>query len=401
MISSSRAFGLALAALISVAASGCASTGKTADTASDSTSIVVPRTIPRTVPAAGAGPRAAGVDLDTVRAGRFDQGKMWPFEAPPTEYFSKTYGFDADEDWFERARLGALRIPGCSASFVSPNGLVLTNHHCGRGHATSVSREGENILDNGFYAATIDDERQVEGLWADQLVELRDVTSEVEAAAEGAQTDAERAEARQEALSGIHERMQAERGDDFNIQIIPLYDGGIYSAYVFRRYTDVRLVFIPELKIGFFGGDPDNFTYPRYTLDMSMFRVYDGDRPLESGNFFKWTDGGVEEGDAVFAIGNPGATFRLSSVAELEFRRDVEEPAIVNLIDSRLEALAEFLPNASEEERDDIRNEIFSLQNAQKLYRGTVRALNDPIIFARRRDAERNFIEAIERDPAL
>ena len=381
--------------------SACASSEKARETPPDSLAAVIVRDVPRTIPAARPPTRTTGVDLDTVRAGRFDQGKMWTFEHPPIEYFSETYDFNATREWFDRARLSALRIPGCSASFVSPNGLVLTNHHCGRDHATSVARGGESILDDGFYAASLDEERKVEGMWADQLVELRDVTEEVQAATAGAQTDAERVQARREAISAIEELIQNEKGEDFLVQIIPLYEGGIYSAYIFRRYTDVRLVFIPELQIGFFGGDPDNFTYPRYTLDMSLFRVYENGRPLETENYFSWTDEGVEEGDAVFAIGNPGSTFRLSSVAELEFRRDVEEPAILNLLNRRLEILQEYLAEADPETVDDLRNDIFSFQNAQKLYRGTVRALNDPIVFARRRDAQRQFEEAIRQDAEL
>lgn len=380
---------------------GCASTGETTEAPPDTTSVVVPRDIPRTIPRQ-VEPRRAQSDLDTVRAGRFDQGKMWTFEHPPTEYFSETYDFTADEAWFEQARLGTLRIPGCSASFVSPNGLVLTNHHCGRSHATSVSREGENILDNGYYAESLQEERQVDGLWADQLIEIRDVTEQVTAAAAQAETPAERMQAREDAVAAIQEDIAQELGDDYLAQVISLYNGGVYSAYIFRRYADVRLVMIPELEIGFFGGDPDNFTYPRYTLDMALFRVYGANgRPLETENYFRWTETGVEAGDAVFVIGNPGSTFRLSAVSELAFRRDVQEEAVLDLISSRLSVLQDNVDEADPQTRDALRNEIFSLQNAQKLYGGTVRALQDQIIFARRVDAERNFREAIEADPEL
>ena len=391
---------------------GCASTSGTPDrdtadadtSATDTTAVaddVVPREIPRTVPRQTSPPQRESA-LDTVRAGRFDQGKMWTFEHPPTEYFAETYDFDPDDAWFEHVRLGALRIPGCSASFVSPNGLVLTNHHCGRGHATSVSREDENILDDGFYAESLEEERQVEGLWADQLIEIRDVTTDIDAAMAQAQTPAERAQARDEAIAGIEEEISNEMGPDYLVQVISLYNGGVYSAYIFRHYTDLRLVMIPELEIGFFGGDPDNFTYPRHTLDFSLFRVYDaGGDPLDSETYFEWTDDGVEPGDAVFAVGNPGSTFRLSSVAQVAFRRDVEEGAILDLISSRLEVLEAYEASSDADTLDDLRNQIFSLQNAQKLYRGTVRALEDEVIFARRIDAERKFREAVEADPQL
>ncbi len=190
---------------ILVFAAGCATTAETAgdqaaaDTTAADTTTVVPREIPRAI-RVDERRRAQGVDLDTVRAGRFDQGRMWTFDNPPVDYFAETYDFSPDEEWFENARLGTLRIPGCTASFVSPNGLVLTNHHCGRNHATSVSRDGENILDNGFYAESLGEERHVPQMWADQLVEIRDVSDEVTAAAEAAKTDAERVQARQDAI---------------------------------------------------------------------------------------------------------------------------------------------------------------------------------------------------------
>ncbi len=403
------ASGLALF-LILLLAAGCASTGPAADdetaeadtTAAD-TAAIAPDEVPESVlarPARQLSP-AYGVDLDTVRAGRFDQGKMWTFDHPPVEYFAETYDFRPDEAWFERARLGTLRIPGCTASFVSPTGLVLTNHHCGRSHATSVSREGENILDNGFYAESLGDERPVEGMWADQLVEIREVTAQIEAAVADAQTDAERAQARQDAVRAAEQEITSELGGDYHVEVISLYNGAVYSAYVFRRYTDVRLAMIPELAIGFFGGDPDNFTYPRYTLDMAFFRVYVDGQPVETDHYFPVSTEGVEAGDAVFVIGNPGSTFRLSTVAELQFRRDVEEPAVLDLINKRLEALQASLDDVAEAEQDAVRNQIFSIQNAQKLYQGRVRALNDPVIMARRRDAQEQFLEAIRSDPQL
>ncbi|MCA9736998.1 MAG: S46 family peptidase, partial [Gemmatimonadetes bacterium] len=216
--------------------------------------------------------------LDTVRAGVFDNGRMWTFDFPPTEYFARTYGFQPDSAWFARARLGALRIPGCSASFVSPNGLVMTNHHCARDHVSAVTEEGETLLDDGFLARRQQDERPIEDFEADQLVEIRDVTGEIRAAEQGITDDEARGEARQARIEELEESLLEERGGEdggYHVEIVTLYDGGRYSAYIFRRYTDVRLVMAPELQIGFLGGDHDNFTYPRYNLDMSFLRVYE------------------------------------------------------------------------------------------------------------------------------
>ncbi len=346
-------------------------------------------------------------DPDTIRAGRFDNGRMWTFEYPPVAYFQETYGFTPDSAWLRKARLGALRIPGCSASFVSATGLVMTNHHCAREHVSAVTRAGETLLDDGFYAASLEDERPVEGFEADRLVAILDVTDEVDAALEGVTDDVARSQRRESVLEEIEARVLAEHGGEeagMVVEMISLYAGGRTSAYVFRRYTDVRLVMAPELDIGFFGGDPDNFTYPRYSLDMSFFRVYGDDKqPLDTGeDHFTWSLEGVREGDPVFVIGNPGSTSRLQTVAELEFRRDVSDRGLLAFVDRRIEALQEYYESDPvKAEELDLRNSIFSLMNTQKAYRGMLRGLGDPVIMARRRDTQRQFLEDVRSDPAL
>ena len=384
---------------------GCAGSKAVEDTAaSGEPGSVTPTEVPETVPVhepLRPAP-AQHIDAAMARAGRFDQGKMWTFDHPPIDYFAETYDFTPDEEWFRHARLGTLRIPGCTASFVSPTGLVLTNHHCARGHAVSVALEGEPILDDGFYARSLGEERMVDGMWADQLVDIRDITPEVEAAIAGvSEDDAGREQMRQEAINGVQERIEAEAGPGHHVEIISIYNGALLSAYVFRRYTDLRLVLIPELKIGFFGGDPDNFTYPRHTLDIALFRVYDNDKPLEVTHYFPMSSKGIKAGDPVFVIGNPGSTFRLSTVAELTFRRDVQEPALLDLIETRLAALEALQAETPAEGQDALVNRIFSLQNARKLYTGRVKALNDPVVTARRMDAEEQFMQAIGQTPAL
>ena len=350
-------------------------------------------------------PFVYGVDLDTVRAGPFDQGKMWTFEAPPVQYFQDTYGLRLDEAWFERARLGALRIPSCSASLVSPNGLVLTNHHCAREFLSQVTRPGETLLDDGFVAQNLADERPVEDFEADQLVEIVDVTDEVNSALD-ALPAADRADARGELLDEIEQRILAQRGGEdsgYVVEMISLYNGGRTSAYVFRRYTNARIVAAPELQIGFFGGDPDNFTYPRYNLDFTLFRLYgDDDRPLEVENYFPFDDDGLEEGDPIFIVGNPGSTSRLQTVAELEFRRDISDRYVLVLLRTRMEAIDAFIRAFPvEAEARDLRNTYFSLSNSLKAYTGQVTGLEDPIVIARRMDTERRFQEAIDASPEL
>ncbi len=356
--------------------------------------------------AAAAVPQAELAE-DATRAGQFDNGRMWTFDAPPVDYFEETYGFRPDAAWFDRARLGALRIPGCSASFVSPTGLVLTNHHCARDHVSAVTLEGETLLDDGFYAESQADERAIEDFEADQLIEIRDVTDEVAAALVGITDDNARSEARTAKLEEIETRIHDEYGGedgDHVVEMISLYNGGRNSAYVFRRFTDVRLVMAPELQMGYFGGDSDNFTYPRYSLDFSLLRVYGDDgRPLDtSANYFRWSSNGTQAGDAIFVVGNPGSTSRIQTVAELEFRRDVSDKAILEFIDSRIEALQEFYELEPEVgERLDLRNEIFGLLNSQKAYRGQLRGLADAVILARKRDYEARFAEEIDTNEAL
>ena len=369
-------------------------------------------------PPAGAGPAPApaaaaesapadrfaapyGVDLDTVRAGRFDFGKMWTFEFPPTEYFQETYGFTPDRAWFERARLGALRLPNCSASFVSERGLVMTNHHCARDAVTEVELEGEDLLGGGFYARTRAEERLVEEMHADQLIDIVDVTDEVESRLEGMDDD-ERLDAQEEVFEELQERIVRERGGEdagIHVEVISLFAGGHYSAYVFRRYENVKLVMAPELQIGFYGGDPDNFTYPRYNLDFSFLRIYDDqDTPVRSENFFRLDDDGLAAGDAVFVIGNPGSTSRLQTIAELEFRRDVSDRGVLDFIERRLAVLQEFAEaHPDEAERMDLINDIFSLQNSQKLYRGQLAGLADPVIVTKRLRAQKELQDSLQR----
>ncbi len=342
----------------------------------------------------------------TVPAGRFDNGKMWTFEYPPLDYFREEYNFVPDEAWFEHARLGALRLSNCSASFVSPSGLVMTNHHCARESVVAVSQEGEKLLDNGFYAPSLAEERHVDDFYADQLIDIVDVSAEVDAALAAAFSDEARAAARETVSEQITTRITEEwRTEEagIEVEVVSLWNGAKTSAYVFKRYSNIKLVMAPELQMGFFGGDPDNFTYPRYALDISFFRVYDDDdQPLQPDHHFEWSEKGVEEGDAVFIIGNPGSTSRLQTVSQLEYRGAVGDKAILELYGSRAAALQAFYDEDPEAgDAIDLRNTIFSLLNSEKAYGGIVKGLQDPMTIARRRDAERKFRTRIESNPGL
>lgn len=342
-------------------------------------------------------------DPDTVKAGRFDTGRMWLFEAPPLEWYAEAYGFRPDEEWFAHAHLGALRSNGgeCSASFVSPHGLMFTNHHCARDYVTQVSLEGENLLEDGFYAATLAEERRVEGFFTDQMVEITDVTARVHAAMDAVESPVEKATARQQEIQAIRDEFN-ERNGMVN-EVVELFNGGRYSVYTFKRYDDVRLVMAPELDIGYFGGDPDNFTYPRYNLDISFWRVYEDGKPVDSSEFyFKWSVSGPRLGEPVFVIGNPGSTSRLNTVAQLASNRDYNNPYILNLLRTRMKVLRQFLdthPDIPDWEEQN--NYYFNLSNAEKAYSGRQRGLLDPWMLARKADWEESFRQTVLRDPEL
>jgi peptidase S46-like protein len=343
---------------------------------------------------------AAQQPSDTIRAGRFDNGKMWTFEYPPDRYFTETYGFAADSAWFSRARLGALRVPGCSASFVSPYGLVVTNHHCSREGIVAVTKPGELLLDSGFVAHSLAEERRLPDFFADQLLAVQDVTDQIVPQLDRAPNDSVRTAWRREAglvVQGMLRTQYAHPGDSIWVQVVALYNGGRYSAYVFRRFTDVRLVAAPELQMGFFGGDPDNFTYPRYALDFSVLRIYGADgKPFETASWFRWGSDGVKPGDPVFVIGNPGPTSRLKPMSQLEYERAVSVPAQVWFLDSRLQAMHAFYEtHKATGDSLDMRNWMFGVSNSLKSSQGRLGALLDPAILARRRDAERQFAESL------
>ncbi len=366
----------------------------------------LPAVIPREPVTPGPATPATSSAFDTVRAGRFDSGKMWTFDNPPLDYFREAYDFAPDSSWFRKARLGALRFATyCSASFVSPGGLVMTNHHCGRESITDVSREDENLLDNGFYASSLAEERKVDELYVDQLIEINDVTARIYEAQRGKGTLNEQAQARAQAADLLQKELTTaaqRRNPDYEVQVIALYDGAQYSAYTFRRYKDVRLVMAPELKLGFFGGDPDNFTYPRYALDVAFFRVYLDDKPYQTPNYFKWSTTGAPEGTPVFIIGNPGSTSRLATVAMLEYQRDVALPAQLNAIERRIAILGPFVEaNPELAESHDLRNAYFSMSNTQKSLTGQLAGLLDPYLMARKQAAENTLVADIAANPAL
>lgn len=340
------------------------------------------------------------VNLDTVKAGKFDTGKMWTFEYPPLEYFKTAYNFQPSQSWLEHVRMSALRFANyCSSSFVSEDGLVMTNHHCARQSITQVAKDGEDLHETGFIAKTLEDERPVPGLYVDQLVLFKDVTDEVIDAINKATTDEERAKFEDDIIKQIEDREAKATG--LKVSITPLYNGGKFSLYGYKRYNDVRLVLAPEDQMGFFGGDPDNFTYPRFNLDFSFFRVYDENgKPLKTKDFFKWSEKGAAVGEPVFVVGNPGNTDRLNTVAQLEYARDYQYPRTISLLTTLSDMYKDMLKK-DPSRKAELEDRIFGFDNSLKSITGMLEGLRDPVLMQRKKDFEKTFRASVNADPKL
>ena len=304
------------------------------------------------------------INLDTVKAQRFDTGKMWTFDFPPNEYFDETYDFKPSSDWLESVRLSALRFGfGCSASFISEDGLILTNYHCSYGQLEDLQKLGEDLLINGFTATKLEDERKSPKLFVDQLVSIKDVTNEVLDAFNSGKTSEDRNLKKTQKIKGLTDNM----GDKSRVlRVVPLYNGGKYSLYTYKRYRDIRLVLVPEYELGLFGGDPDNYTYPRYSLDFTIWRAYDDDgKPLKTKNYFKWSTDGAKEDEPIFVIGNPGQTSKLKTVSQLEYMRDFTYD-YSSLVNKEVTDIYQELINEKIGDFNDHFTRFFSASNGQK-----------------------------------
>ncbi|MDY6922941.1 MAG: S46 family peptidase [Pseudomonadota bacterium] len=326
-----------------------------------------------------------------------DEG-MWTFDNFPIQTVNQKYGTRIDQAWLDRVRNASVRIQGCSASFVSPEGLILTNWHCVVGCAQELSDAQKDYVKNGFTAANREEEVRCPGQTAEVLTEITDVTDRVLAAGEGLEGAAFNA-ARQAEVGRI--QTEACAGDEkFSCQVISLYRGGQYSLHKFRKYDDVRLVFTPENQAAFFGGDPDNFNFPRYALDAGFLRAYEDGRPAETPSFLKWNAEAPAEGDVTFVSGNPGSTSRLLTMSQLERLRDQQLPVTLIQASELRGRLLEYSLTGDEAKRVSF-DPIFGLENSFKVYYGQQGALTDPAFMQTKREAEAELRARVAADPGL
>ena len=323
---------------------------------------------------------------------------MWTFDNPPLKLLKEKYNFVPSQAWLDHLRLSSVRLnDGGSGSFVSPNGLLLTNHHVARGQLQKNTTAEHNYLRDGFYATTPDEEMKSPDLEVNVLVAMKDVTARVQGAAMGISDPAKALKARDAEEAAI-EKEGKESSGGLRSDVVSFYNGGEYWLYQYQVYTDVRLVFAPEQQAAFFGGDPDNFTYPRYDIDMALFRVYKDGKPLHTDNFLKWSAKGAAPGELTFISGHPGSTERDDTVAQLLMQRDVIGPAVTEYLERRV-ATSEAFAAESPENARLVGSTIFGLQNSLKVYIGRRDALADKAILAKKEAEEKDFRMKVDANP--
>ena len=327
-----------------------------------------------------------------------DEG-MWTFDNPPLKLLKAKYNFTPTKQWLDHIQLSSVRFnDGGSGSFISPTGLVLTNHHVALGQLSKISTKENDYVEKGFYASSRKKEIKCTDLELNVLISMENVTDKIYSAVKPEMNPKEALEARKNIMAQLEKESTEKTG--FRSDIVSFYQGSEYWIYRYKKYTDVRLVFAPEQHIAFFGGDPDNFTFPRYDLDMAIFRVYENDKPLKSNNYLKWNSHGAIENELVFVSGHPGSTNRLQTMAQFNFNRDYSYPARLKTLKYRISALKKYSSLNSENERR-AKGQIFSLENSLKASIGEYDGLKNTIITATKQKEENDLRSQIDSNPEL
>jgi hypothetical protein len=333
--------------------------------------------------------------FQTIPVAAFDEG-MWTFNNVPRDDIKKKYGFDVTDEWLRKVQLASVRFPGGSGSFVSPNGLVLTNYHIVEDIVGELSTANKDYAKEGFVARSQAEEMKAEGLSLDQLISIEDVTARVNGAVKGDMSAVDANAARRAEINAIES--ESTKATGMRSDVVTLYQGGQYNLYRYKKYSDVRLVFVPEFQSAFFGGDPDNFNFPRFNLDMALVRVYENNQPIKVENYFKWSKAGAKDGELVFVTGHPGATQRLNTVAHLESLRDTSISLLLRVLEARQKSLKQYMAQGEEQTRR-AQNELNSVENSIKVYKGQVAGLQDPQLMAKKRRSEQALRNSINADP--
>jgi peptidase S46-like protein len=332
------------------------------------------------------------------RAAVADEG-MWPFNMVPVERVAKDHGITLTREWLDHVQRASLRFDsGGSGAFVSPHGLVLTNHHVASDCIAKLSSPTKDYLADGYISGKDGPEVRCPDLELNQLLSVDDVTDEVRRARQPGMNDADANVAIKGAMSRIEKACSEKTG--MRCDVVTLYAGGMYQLYVYKKYTDVRLVFAPEVSIAFFGGDPDNFTFPRYDYDLAIFRVYENGNPLHPKDYLKWNPAGPKDGETVFVSGNPGRTDRMDTLAQLARLRDVVYPYYLDQLARERTLLLEFGRESAEHERQ-MQRALFGIANSRKAVGGMLHALESPSRTKQKADSEAALRAAIDRDPKL
>jgi Peptidase S46 len=326
-----------------------------------------------------------------------DEG-MWLFNQFPSAQVKEKYNFDVTQQFLDNLRLASLRIGGGSGSFVSAHGLIFTNHHVASDCISKVSSPEHDYIKDGYSAANGQPELACPDLEANVLERIEDVTKQVKDAAPTTAKPAEALAKRNAAIAQIEKACTEKSGN--HCDVVQLFSGERYDLYEYKKYRDIRLVFAPEFGIAFFGGDPDNFTYPRYDLDIAFLRAYEDGKPAETPHYLKWSAEGAQDGGLVFVGGNPGTTSRLSTTAQLTFYRDTSLPLTLTRLQSRIRALNEFAAQNAENARL-AQHTLFGLNNSYKSTAGKLIGLKDDRLMARKQSFERRLRNSVEHDPKL
>ena len=327
-----------------------------------------------------------------------DEG-MYLFTDLPTQTLKEKYDFEPAQAWADHLRLSSVRFNvGGSGSFVSSNGLVLTNHHVASDTLHKLSTEERNLIEQGYLARSLDDELQAPDLELNQLVSIEDVTDRVNAAVASDAAVDDATKQRRAVIANIEKESLENTG--FRSDVVTLFGGAKYHLYRYKKYTDVRLVWAPETKTAFFGGDADNFEYPRFCLDATIMRVYEDGKPAKLDNHLAWSNEPLTEGELVFVSGNPGRTQRIFTSAALAYLRDDRLPFVLDYL-RRKEILMQQFGLESKEAARRARDELFGIQNARKAYTGMLAGLQNPQTFVAKRGQEDRILSAIASDPKL